>query len=799
MRIAYVSTYPPRRCGIATFTSDLISAVRTADGRTQSRVAAIDERNTARAYGSEVRWRIRQGHPDGYVAAARAINESNADAVCVQHEFGLYGQWKGGGYVGEHWIEGSYQDHLVPLLRELHKPTVVTMHTVLPDPSAHVRDTVRAIASSADRVVVMAQTAVDILRDIYGVDAALTVIPHGMPRIEPKGRRKLKATLGLDHRQIVSTFGLVGPGKGLEYMIEAMPAIVARHPGALYLIAGQTHPELLRERGEEYRNRLATLVDELGLGDHVLFVNQYLEQKEVIEHLLATDVYVTPYVDPNQITSGTLSYALGAGKAVVSTPYLHAKEALADDRGVLVEFRSAAALAEGVNGLLDDPERRATLEQRVHTYSQEATWPRAGARFLEVVQHLVTESSEAAGPRDRRRRREQVPVDLVNRLDENPLITPADVAPSQPGLEVVGTINPGVARMGEEIVLLLRVVERPRSGAQPAANARMVDLSGPEPRLVPLPAGLRPDELIGMAFFDADEGVVLGYVPRDLPGIDLSDPRTIRYRPTSGVFAPGAEEYVDYLSHISHLRIARSRDGVTWDIDAEPAVVSQTRLEEYGVEDPRITEIDGEFNITYVSVSRLGITTSRMTTKDFRSFTRRGTMLQPDQKDVVLFPERVGGHYLAFTRPMPGSFSRMLGIWLSESDDLIHWGNHRPVLLPRPNSWDESRVGASLVPIRVDDGWLELYHGADRSNRYSMGAALLDVGDPSKVLARSTRPIMVPEAPYERIGFLQEVVFPSGHVDLGDGVIRIFYGAADSVIGAADVAVDDVVAALTPC
>ena len=375
MRIAFVSTYPPRRCGIATFTSDLIHAIRQADPSTRARIAAIDERNSVRAYGSEVRWRIRQGSPMPYRAAARAINRSNADVVCVQHEFGLYGLWKGGGWVGDHWIEGTYEDHLTPFLDELEKPALVTLHTVLPEPSPAVREAVRSIADSAHGLTVMAETAVDILRDVYGIAERPIVIPHGMPHIEPIGRRRLKAKLGLDHRQIVSTFGLVGPGKGLEYVIEAMPAVVARHPDALYLIAGQTHPELLKQRGEEYRNRLTALVEELGLTDNVVFVNQYLEQKDIIDYLLATDVYVTPYLDPNQITSGTLSYALGAGKAVVSTPYLHAKEALADERGLLVDFQAADQIADAVNTILDDPKLKARLEKNAYRYANEATWP----------------------------------------------------------------------------------------------------------------------------------------------------------------------------------------------------------------------------------------------------------------------------------------------------------------------------------------------------------------------------------------------------------------------------------------
>ncbi|MGZ4132363.1 MAG: glycoside hydrolase family 130 protein [Actinomycetota bacterium] len=800
MRIAFVSTYPPRRCGIATFTSDLIGAVRRADTRTQCRVAAIDERNTARAYGSEVRWRIRQGTPDGYVAAARAIDESTADVVCIQHEFGLYGLWKGGGYVGEHWIEGMYEDHLTPMLEELRKPALVNLHTVLPEPSPAVREAVRNIADAAHGLVVMAETAVTILDEVYGVKVKPTVIPHGMPHIEPKGRRRLKAKMGLDHRQIISTFGLVGPGKGLEYVIEAMPAVVARHPEALYLIAGQTHPELLRLRGEEYRNRLMALVEELELTDNVLFVNQYLEQNDIIEYLLASDVYVTPYLDPNQITSGTLSYALGAGKAVVATPYLHAKEALAEDRGIIVPFRSAEGIADAVSRILDDPKLKGRLEHNAYTYANETTWPKTGARLLEVMHELKEEHAVPKKPGERRQR-DRAPITVSHRLAENPIIAPEFVRPSQPGFEVISTINPGVAKVGDETVLLLRVAERPSRDIELTADARMVDLAGAEPRLVPMPAGLTRDQVVGMAFFDCDvepPRVVIGYVPKDLPGIDLSDPRTIRYRAAAGGFTRGTDEFTDYLSHISHLRVARSKDGIRFEIEPHAAVASEDTLEEYGVEDPRITCIDGIFHISYVAVSRLGIVTRRLTTTDFKTFDRFGTLLGPDHKDVVLFPEKIDGMYQAFTRPMPGSFGRVLAIWLAESDDLIHWGNHRPVALPRSGHWDEMRVGASLVPMRIDGGWLAIYHGADRNNRYGVGALLLDAGDPSKVLARTDKPLMVPQTEYERDGFLHDVVFPTGHAELGNGRIRIYYGAADTYTAAADVDLDEVLGALGP-
>ncbi len=802
MRIAFVSTYPPRRCGVATFTSDLIVAMRAGDERPKCRVAAIDERNVVRAYGNTVRWRIRQGSPDGYVNAAGAINESSADVVCVQHEFGLYGLWRDESWEDDRWIEGNYVDHLTPMLDALRKPVVVTLHTVLPEPSPAVREAVRSIAGAADGLVVMAETAVQILDEVYGVTGTPTsVIPHGMPHIEPRGRRKLKVKLGLAHKQIISTFGLVGPGKGLEYVIEAMPLVVADHPNALYLIAGQTHPELLRKQGEQYRNKLLAMVDALNLGEHVAFVNQYLSQKDIIDSLLATDVYVTPYLDPNQITSGTLSYALGAGKAVVSTPYLHAKEALADGRGVLVDFRSPEAMAEAINAILDDPDYKHRLEDNAYAYANEATWPKTGAKFLQTMSELI-EAAPVRSTEDALPGRDPVPI--AARLPQNPLITPADIAPSQPGFEVLSTINPGVAKIGDETILLVRVAERPLPAADLPDGARMVDLTGDEPRLVPLPDAVSHERLVGMAFFDMEiepPRVVIGYVPRDLPGLDLSDPRTIRYRNTAGGFAPGNQEFSDYLSHISHLRVARSTDGMTFTIDPEPTIEPAARLEAYGIEDPRITEIDGVFHITYVSVSRLGITTSRLTTTDFRTFDRKGVMMHPDQKDVILFPEKVDGSYFAFTRPMPGSFGRVLAIWMARSDDLSAWGDHQPVALPRPGMWDEMRVGASCVPFRVDGGWLALYHGADRGNHYGMGALLLDAGDPGKVLARTARPLLAPETDYEHDGFLRDVVFPTGCVPLdrtGER-IRVYYGAADECICAADFRVDQIIANLEPC
>jgi predicted GH43/DUF377 family glycosyl hydrolase/glycosyltransferase involved in cell wall biosynthesis len=800
LRIAFVSSAVPRRCGIATFTSDLVAALRATDSTVTCHIAAIEEPSIIRPYRSEVRWRIRQGDPQSYRAAALAINASNVDAVIVEHEFGLYGTWNDPAFVGGRWTDSAYEDHLRGFLEVLNKPVVTTMHTVLPAPSASIRQTVRNIDELSDAVIVMAVSAVAILADDYGFVRPPLVIPHGMPVIAPRGRHGFKAKLGVQGRTIISTFGLVDPRKGLEYMIAAMPRVVEAHPDALYLIAGQTHPDLLRVQGEDYRNTLIAQIHALGMDDHVAFIDQYMSQPDIIELLLATDVYVTPYLDPNQITSGTLSYALGAGKAVVSTRYVHAAEALADGRGMLVDFRDSDQLAEAVGGVLDDPAAKASMEKAAFAYAGDATWPRSARALLDTISSIVA----ARGGSDGTARRTARQRDLGHRLKENPLLTSADVPPSLPGLEVVSVFNAAAARVGDEVVLLLRVGESPRLGTTPPADALSLDLSGPEPQLKPLGPGFTADEVVGLAFLDTQRalpGVVEVFLPRSLPGLDLGDPRTIRYRNRSGGVTMTPDDSGDFLTQMSHLRVARSPDGVHFTVDAQPAVVPANRLEEYGCEDPRATLIDGVWHVTYVSVSRLGITTSRLTTTDFRSFERHGVMFLPDHKDVVLFPERVGGRYVAFTRPMPHSFGRVLGMWIAFSDDLVSWGGHRPLALPRPGCWDDLRTGAGTTPFRVPEGWLEIYHGVDHNSRYALGGLLLDAEDPSRVIARSPEPILAPIAPYEHEGLLADVVFSCGHVALDDTGkhIRVYYGAADSCLAAADMQVRDIVDQMQPC
>lgn len=398
----------------------------------------------------------------------------------------------------------------------------------------------------------------------------------------------------------------------------------------------------------------------------------------------------------------------------------------------------------------------------------------------------------------------RVPTDLGHRLANNPILTNRDVAPSQEALEVVSVFNAAAAQIGDETILLLRVAERPRAvtGLLPA-TARTLDLARPEEGFHPLPEGLSGDDVVGVAFLDptADPArVVVAYIRKDLPGLDLRDPRTIRvYTPSARPGGP--DEVRDYLTQVSHLRVARSTDGAHFHVDRVPAVAPANSLEEYGCEDPRATLIDGVWNITYVSAGALGITTSRLITSDFKSFERHGVMFLPDQKDVVIFPGRAGGRYVALTRPMPASFNHVLGIWIAFSDDLVSWGGHRPLAMPRKGMWDELRTGAGSVPFRVPEGWLELYHGVNHHGRYAMGALLLDADDPGHVIGRSPEPILIPSEPYELDGFYRNTVFSCGHVPLDDRGerIRMYYGAADSCMAAADFDVKEIIAALAPC
>ncbi|MER3456369.1 MAG: glycosyl transferase family 1 [candidate division GAL15 bacterium] len=378
---ALISTYPPRECGIATFTRDLSRALRDVGIRTW--VVAMDEEGAGYAYGPEVRLQIHEDAPEEYRAAAEVLNRSDAHVVNLQHEFGIFG--------------GEWGEHVLELVEGLDRPLVVTLHTVLPDPPPRARKVVRTLCRRAAAVVVMSPSAVDLLEARYGVPRSrVHVIGHGVPTVEPVPREEAKRRLGLHGRLVVSTFGLVSPGKGIEDVLEALPAVVERHPEALYLVLGETHPNVRRREGERYRNVLLDRVRTLQLSKHVRFENRYLRDEEILAYLQATDVYVTPYQNPDQIVSGTLSWALAAGCAVVSTPYRYAVEVLSDGRGVLVPFRDPQALARALDELLADPGRRARLGERAYVASLPMRWPRVAARYAAVFEQAVDRAAAEA-------------------------------------------------------------------------------------------------------------------------------------------------------------------------------------------------------------------------------------------------------------------------------------------------------------------------------------------------------------------------------------------------------------------
>jgi polysaccharide biosynthesis protein PslF len=384
LRILLVSTFVPRHDGLATFTADLERSISSA-GDALCRVIAIDPRDERVAYGARVIGRIRQGSLDSYLSAARQVKELRPDIVCLQHEFGLWGEWR----------DTLVEDFILPFIDVVNSktwgaPVVTTLHTIRPSPGELERTVLHDVVERSAATVVMARTGALILMDDYGAPTdSLVRIPHGVPMVERLPRRHFKRRLGLQNRTVICTVGMLDRRKGIEYVIEAMKTVVETHPEAIYLIVGETHPEVRKLAGEEYRNELRELVRQLELEDNVSFVNSYLTDRELVDYLQATDIYVTPYLDRNQITSGTLSFAIGTGKAIVSTPYAHATEALAEGRGLLAEFRSAESIARCILLMLDAPPSRFEMERRTAEYGKEDAWPRVGQRYLELFRRVA--------------------------------------------------------------------------------------------------------------------------------------------------------------------------------------------------------------------------------------------------------------------------------------------------------------------------------------------------------------------------------------------------------------------------
>ena len=377
-RIAFIGNYLPRQCGIATFTTDLCEAIADEYKGTSCMVLPVNDIESGYDYPSRVRFELTEKDIESYRRAADFLNINNVDMVSLQHEYGIYG--------------GRAGDYILTLLRELRVPIVTTLHTILRDPDADQRRVLEEIAALSDRLVVMSERGAEFLREIYHVPPEkIDLIPHGipdMPFVDPSFNKDL---FGVEGKIVLLSFGLLSANKGIENVISALPTILAKHPNAVYIVLGATHPHVLRSEGESYRLSLQWLAQQKGVESNVIFYNRFVELDELVQFIGAADIYITPYLDAAQITSGTLAYTLGAGKAVISTPYWYAEEMLADDRGALVPFRDPQALAERVIDLLDNESKRHAMRKRAYLYGRDMIWPQVARRYMQSFERARAE------------------------------------------------------------------------------------------------------------------------------------------------------------------------------------------------------------------------------------------------------------------------------------------------------------------------------------------------------------------------------------------------------------------------
>jgi glycosyltransferase involved in cell wall biosynthesis len=379
MKIAFIGTYVPRECGIGTFTRDLYLSM-TGSGKNEGIVVAMDDREDSYDYPPEVKLTIQQQQQVDYIEASRFINLCGADICVLEHEFGIFG--------------GQSGVFILPLLHRLEIPLIVTLHTVLKNPSYNEKAILVEICKMAAKVVVMSHKAVEFLTEIYNVPlSSISLIEHGVPDLR-FNHELSKKEFKLESKKVVLTFGFLSRNKGIETVIKALPAVVKKYPELVYMVLGKTHPAVLRHSGEEYRISLLRLIKNLHLENHVLFLNEYIDQKELSQYLHACDIYITPYLNVAQITSGTLSYAVGAGAAVVSTPYWHAEELLAEGRGRLFNFTDSDEVSDILLDLYDKPEQLKKLRSKAYAYGQETTWPKIGARYTVVSKEILQKNSE---------------------------------------------------------------------------------------------------------------------------------------------------------------------------------------------------------------------------------------------------------------------------------------------------------------------------------------------------------------------------------------------------------------------
>lgn len=380
--VHFLGSFPPRECGIATFTKDLVTAIdQSKNPGVECRIAAMnDNLYSTYNYPKEVNIQINQDEQESYLIAADKLNKSKKTRlVCIQHEFGLFGS--------------SFGEYLIPLLEELQKPVVTTFHSVLPGTpkiERHRKYVVKKISQNSDKVVVISGFGKDILMQKYGIpEEKIVVIPHGVPSIPFRQEEKAKKELGFEGRKILSTFGLMSKRKGIHFVIKALPRIIEQNPETLYLVIGETHPQVRKHEGEKYRNYLKKIVGKLNLKNHVMFENRYLTQQEICKYIQATDVYITPYYDPFQVSSGTLAYAVASGTACISTPYLYAKDVLRHGRGILVPFKSSRAIVNSANRVLSDRPFRLSIERRAFNYTQGWQWPSIAESYLQLFEEIL--------------------------------------------------------------------------------------------------------------------------------------------------------------------------------------------------------------------------------------------------------------------------------------------------------------------------------------------------------------------------------------------------------------------------
>lgn len=380
MKIAYISTYMPRPCGLATFNSNLKNAIEKnlpANNHESFVIAINDQEDLAQyTYGKEVKYIIRQQHQKDYIETANLINNSDTDVCIMQHEFGIYG--------------GDSGIYVLPLINRIEKPLITILHTVLQEPNYLQKLIIQDIALHSSKIVVMAQKAVELLEEVYEIDKSkIALIEHGVPDYPDSIDEILNKKNILPGKRVLLTFGLLSRNKGIETVIKALPAIVKNHPEVVYTIIGKTHPHILKNQGEEYRDYLKKLASDLGVGRNVNFINSFVSEEDLVKYLTATEIYITPYLNEAQITSGTLSYAVGAGTAVVSTPYWHAQELLANNRGRLFDFGDHTALAEIVNELLDNGKTLKNIRDNAHAYGLTLRYPKIGGLYKDLAEEAI--------------------------------------------------------------------------------------------------------------------------------------------------------------------------------------------------------------------------------------------------------------------------------------------------------------------------------------------------------------------------------------------------------------------------